>query len=257
MATLVRTVLGTASTLLQDDTPQYAGWREKDMVRWLNLGQRFIATYLIRSSTVVTSVKLAPGARQSIAAVASASNKLGRDFQGLELLEVSAHMGADGLTPGRAVVLVSKDELDAENRNWRAATASATPREYVFDPRAPRDFWIYPPAHATTAVWVEAMIAVAPADVPDGGEPGSEIYADGGASAATISLADTHVLDLVNFIVAMAYSQDQENGNQALAAQYASQVVSSINAQATLATGVNPNLKALPLTPQVPAAARI
>jgi hypothetical protein len=75
-------------------------------------------------------------------------------------------------------------------------------------------------------------------------------YAWDGSDTTKISVSDKFTDDLVNYVLARAYSKDAEYaGNAALASAAAQQFVSSINAQAAALTGVSPNLQALPFNP--------
>ena len=75
-----------------------------------------------------------------------------------------------------------------------------------------------------------------------------------GSSTVSISIDDKYVDDLMNYIMARAFMKDAEwAANPAMAQNYTSLFVGSINAQVTALTGVNPNLQSLPFNPNVPA----
>lgn len=90
----------------------------------------------------VTAVRLlSPGTQQSIPS------------DGTRLLRVIRNAGEDGLsTSGRAIRRVSLDTLDASMPTWHGATGQAEIREYAYDERVPREFWVYPPVAASPTI---------------------------------------------------------------------------------------------------------
>lgn len=253
-STLIKEVLYRASDLLHDLNPQFKRWTQKAMVNYLNDGQIAIAKYLPQSCSRVDAVKLSTGTRQNIDKLLAASIKPGDgstavDTYGVAFLDILNNMGADGLTPGAAVRVVERDMLDAMDPDWHTRTGSAV-EGVAFDTRFPRTFFVTP--GVTGNVWVNLAYIAIPAKVPN---VGTEDYGHAGTNTTVISISDVHMDDLVNYIMARAYLRDGEVSTSALQARnYTSLFAESINAQVKTATGTNPNLKALPMTPGVPAA---
>lgn len=250
---LVRDLIGRVSDLLTDTAPQFTRWSEPVLLGWLNEAQLVIAKYLPHTCSRVDAVRLAPGTRQSIATIAAAGLIPGDGgaavaTNGNMLQDVIRNMGADGRTPGRVVRIVDRDVLDASDPSWHVAKAQPAVRQYTFDPRTPKTFYVTPPVPTDVAVWVEVSYMADPAMIPAGSaQPGS---------TARLSIDDKNADDALNYVMARAQMKDAEvEGNAALASTYVQLFTSSINAQATALLGVNPNLKALPLTPSIPAAA--
>lgn len=256
---LAKDVLRRVSVQLTD-APDAAGqferWTERELVDWLNDGQRVIAKYLPSSCARIDVIKLTAGTRQSIEKVLATNIKNGdglaaTDLRGKILLDVVRNMGADGATPGRSVRVVAREQLDASSPTWHQEKASSV-REFTYDPRTPNYFYVYPGADPAASVWVEVAWLVNPAEIP---YLQDSMRIDG-ASTALISIDDEFVDDLVNYMLARAQMKDAEvAGNSNLAAGFTNLFVSSINAQAKALTGVNPNLKTLPFTPDAPGAA--
>lgn len=74
---------------------------------------------------------------------------------GTRLLRVIRNAGEDGLSStGRAIRRVSLDTLDASMPTWHGATGQAEIREYSYDERVPREFWVYPPVAASPTIGV-------------------------------------------------------------------------------------------------------
>jgi hypothetical protein len=115
---------------------------------------------------------------------------------------------------------------------------------------------VYPPVPATR-LWVRMSLVAQPAKVPNAGETGYASYAASGSNQLAISVHDEHMPDILNYMMARTLMKN---------AQYAASLgmtpdtfvqlfVGSINAKSMALMGVNPNLKALPLTPAMPGTA--
>lgn len=256
--TLARELIYRVSAQLldaPDAARQFRRWSERELVGWLNEGQRVIAKYLPASCSRIDAIKLAAGTRQSIEALAAASilpsdGSTAVDVKGKMVLDVIRNMGSDGATPGRSIRVVQRDMLDTVDPLWHTRTDS-TISEYVFDPRAPKYFWVYP--GVTGVMWAEVSYLANPAELPyAAGTMGME-----GASAALLSVDDQYTDDLENYMLARAHLKESEvAANAQLAASYINIFVSSINAQAKAMTGVSPNLKFLPFAAEAPGAAQ-
>ena len=243
--TLVRDVLYRVSDALQDLNPQFKRWSQLALVTYLNDGQRAIAKYVVPSCSRIDAVKLEPGTKQSLAFIPAARTIPGdgsdpADIRGNGLMAVVRNLGTDGQTVGNAVRLVDAKSLDTFQPDWHTKTGKVV-TGYAYDPRTPKTFYVTPGAPVGTDVWVELSFIADPAEVATNGSYGYQ-----GSDTTTISVDDKFVDDLVNYILARAYSRESENGNQALASQYGAQFISSINAQATALVGANPNLQTLP-----------
>lgn len=255
---LVREAIYRASVLLGDTRPQFVEWSERELVLWLNDAQRCLAKYLPASASRIDTVKLVPGTRQSIRLIPAArilpgDGSAAIDVQGAVLTEIIRNMGADGDTPGAAIRLVPRRDLDAVNPSWHSQPGDGTVEQYVFDPRFPTDFYVQPGIPDATAAWIEIGMQAIPAEIPNTGTPGAELYAYAGNSTATLSLDDQYADDLVAYVMARAWLKSPERA--ANGAGYLQQFLSSINAQAKAMTGTNPNLRVLPLAPEPAAAA--
>lgn len=253
--TLVKDVLYRVSVQLHDISPQFTRWTQRELVSALNDGQKAIAKYMPSSCARVDAVKLKPGTRQSIDTIqasdiipgdgSSAVKVLGNYLQG-----VIRNMGANGTTAGSAIRIADREVLDVNTPNWHSATGTAV-SIYTFDPRQPKVFYVSPGVPSNTNVWVEVSYLADPVEISVSGN-----YAMDGDDTTTISVDDKFVDDLVNYILARAYMKDAEfAGNGGQAAAHVQLFTASINAQVVALTGVNPNLRALPLNPNLPTAA--
>jgi hypothetical protein len=207
-------------------------------------------------------VRLQPGTKQSIEMLAAADVKVGggavatQAIQGVQLLGLINNQGADGATPGDAIPDPPTERrlLDLNRPSWHSSTGTKV-RQYVFDPRTPKHFWVEPGVPAGR-LWVQMAFTAQPDRIPTGGTPEVPIYNYSGASVVPISISDENVGDLVNYICARACLKSADGSqDDTKVAQYSALFVGSINARVTAITGVNPNLKRLPLAPEPAGAA--
>lgn len=259
---LVKEVLRRVAVLLQDASPQFQRWTEREQVDWLNDAQVAITKFLPAACSRIDAIKLKPGTRQSIETIAGVDCKPGdgstpgQPIYGTQVLDVIRNMGADGATPGRAIRAVDRDILDSQSPDWHTV-AKPYVSSYMYDPRMPRYFYVTPGVQASGGnVWAEVAYTAQPLRIDNSAATGSEQYRFDGTSTATISIADEHIDDLVNYVVARANMKDAEwaDGNKASA--FSQLFVSSLNAKVTALTGNNPNLTRLPFAPEPLGAAK-
>lgn len=252
---LVKDVLWRVSVLLQDSAPQFQFWGEIELVNWLNDAQDAIAKYLPAQCSRLDTIKLKPGTRQSIDIItpANCKNQDGQapaaNIYGNRFLAPVRNMGADGLTPGKAVRMVDRDVLDGQDPDWHTRADSKV-NSVVFDELTPRNFWVTPGAGAN--VWLEIAYMAQPQRIPGGGAPTQEIYKVDGGSNATIGIADENMEELVDYVVARANMKDAKFSDTNKASFHSARFLGSLNTRVTVATGVNPNLRLLPgIAPEV------
>lgn len=253
---LVRSIFRQCSILLNDYSPQYTRHSEVEFVDWLNDAQRAIHTYLPAACSRVDSVRMVPGTLQSIASIPASYCKPGDGtvpvdpIAGSLLIDISCFMGADGMTEGLAIrnITDGRDVLDDISPSWRSSKA-LVPKNFIYDPRTPRNFLLHPGAHATTPVWVRMHYVAMPTPVADGGAPGSELYAHTGASTVIIGVPEEYSADIVNYICARALMKNAQYVNTTNAMAFANLFMGAINAKAQAIAGYNPNLTSLPFAP--------
>lgn len=195
MTTSAQSVLQRVVVTLQD--PNAVRWTTAELVRYLNDGQRDIA--LIRPDATATpfTMGLVAGARQTLPTA------------GAKLLEVIRN------TTGtqRAVRLVNRNVLDAQNPDWYSKAGVLDIKHYTFDAREPRVFYVYPPA--LTGASVEMVYSAYPADIT---EPSAgALYT---AVSGNLSVQDIFANALTNYILYRAFSKDAETVNAAAATSY-------------------------------------
>lgn len=247
----VRAALRTVSVLLGDFAPQFHRHAEADLVQFMNDGARAVVKFLPSAGARLDALKLRAGTAQTIGLIAAADCIPTHEaaptapVQGINLLRVVRNMGADGLTPGRALRVIDAKMLDAQDPDWHTATAKPVVTSYCYDPQVPRAFYVVPPVDATP-VWVEVAYNAQPPTIPAGGAPGAELYLASGSNAAVIPLPDEYEDDLVNYTVARANMREVEWADAAKATFFANLFLTSLNGKVAALSGANPNLKRLP-----------
>lgn len=181
MATTAQKVIDTAQLVLVDETAEH--WPETELLAWVNDGVVAIANARPDATNVTAAFTCASGTQQSLPAGASA------------LLDVPRNVG------GRAVRQTKAALLDAQRPNWHQDTAGVT-RNYCYDPRTPRIFYVYPPAE--TGAQLEIKYKAAPAAVGAG---------------ANLPVGDEYVPALIDYVLYRAFSKEAEvSANPARAA---------------------------------------
>ena len=87
---------------------------------------------------------------------------------GLKLLKAVRNIGVDNAV-GRAVRLVNASDLDSISPNWHAETPKDVIKEYMFDDRSPKWFYVYPPAKA--GIKLEIEYSAQPITITDLSQP--------------------------------------------------------------------------------------
>lgn len=133
-------ITSVAATL---NDPAHVRWTVANLVTYLN--DACLQTVIARPEAKVATrvLQLTEGTRQTLPADAVA------------LMEVQRNVPS-----GRVVRFVDKKTMDASLPLWHAASRMVDVRDYTFDPKDPKTFWVYPPAHATTKT--EVLLSVRP-----------------------------------------------------------------------------------------------
>lgn len=196
MATVkVVDLLAKVQTLLQDTTG--VRWPLLELQGWLNDGYRDTLTLRPDSNTLLGEFTCVAGPRQNITSTFADAERL------ISVLRNTAATSKKG-----AIALASRSSLDSALRNWYAETQSVDVELYMFDPRTPKEFLVYPPT--TTA----ARLEVAYAQVPTPHTLTSVQLANT-ATAETIRIADGFANALLDYVLYRAYSKNTESTTNA------------------------------------------
>jgi hypothetical protein len=192
---LIRRVVET----LQDTTS--IRWPVAELVRYLNDGQREIIVHRPDAMVTNASVSLASGTKQSLPA------------NGAKLIDVVRNSAGNK----RAIRMCAREILDAQSPGWHNLSGVTEIVHFMFDPRDPKVFYVYPPAAASGAS-VDLVYSALPTDIA---EPAAGT--DFGAVTGNISVPDIYSNALQDYVLYRAYTKDsQYAGNEARAqARYA------------------------------------
>jgi hypothetical protein len=175
-------------------------WTTPELVNWLNDGQREVVMYRPDATASYVSGTLAVGTLQSLTGISELAA-----LHPYKLLDITRNVAA---TSAKGVVRqASKDLMDAQLPSWHNATASVDITNFMYDPRTPNNFYVYPPATSTAKV--ELQVSLYPTDVT---VPESGTYT---SVAGNIGVSDTYANALVDYIMCRALLKDSEVGETA------------------------------------------
>ncbi len=160
-------------------------WTGADLLDFLNRAARAVVLVRPDAKTTRGDIALVAGIDQAIPAA------------GLRLLRITRNQ------TGRAITLISEEQLTDHDRDWPTATPKTAVKHYMHDPLEPKAFQVYPPAAVGAAV--QGVWSVSPTPCAN--------------DAATVDLDDIYEPVLVHLICHYAYLRDSEDAsNAALAA---------------------------------------
>lgn len=215
MATItVNSLIERAATIAQDQTN--VRWPTPEWLNHLNDAQREVVLLKPQASVKNVAVTLLAG-----------KTKQALPADGIQLIDVTRNLGADGNTPGDAIRITSREVLDSQIPTWHSdANSVGKIKHYCFDPRDPKNFYVYPKAPAT-AHQVEVVYSASPTDCTLGG---------------VIQIDDIYANVLLNLMLYRAYSKDAEYAQNAnLAAAYYQAALASLGVKGQFEVSQNPN----------------
>jgi hypothetical protein len=195
MPITAQSVIRRVAETLQDTTS--IRWPVNELVRYLNDGQREIVLHRPDSMVTNAAQPLVAGSKQAIPS------------NGAKLIEVIRNSGG----AKRAIRMCEREILDAQAPGWHNLTGVTEVLHFMYDPRDPKVFYVYPPAAASGAS-VDLVYAALPGDVT---EP-----ADGATYTAVtgnISVPDLYANALYDYILARCFMKDSEYAGNAQRAQ--------------------------------------
>ena len=223
MTIAAQSIIQRATDILQDQTS--VRWPVNELIRWLNDAQRAIVKVRPDAMNTTATMTLAAGSRQDL-------DNAEMTPLPAKLIEITRNMAATS-TKG-AVRLVPRQILDAQTPGWHNLPGNVNILHYMFDPRDPKTFYVYPPA--TVLAQLEVMYAAYPTDIT--------VVADGSlytAVTGNISLPDIYADDILSLILAMSYAKDSEYaGNEQRAASWMAKATASLGAEIAATIAVAP-----------------
>jgi hypothetical protein len=179
-----------AQTLLQDEDS--VRWTVTELQYWLNDAYKEVVGLRPDVNTQTAEYTCVAGPRQVV--TSSFSNAI-------RLVEVVRNLAST--SNKSSVRLTDRKSLDTQERSWYSETPTVNIEMYMFDPRTPKEFLVYPPA--TTAARLEVIYSVLPAD-----HTLSASQLLNPATTETIRIDDIFATALFDYMLYRAFSKDAE-----------------------------------------------
>lgn len=187
---LASAILDRADDLLTDAGNVH--WTQPEKLRWLSDAQREVVVYKPSATAITEAFQLVSGKTLQTIPAAGAC-----------LLDLTRNLGANGTTPGRAIRVIDRALMDAQAPNWHTDPPAASIDHYMFDPRVPRQFYVYPAPSA--AIYVELSYAKMPVELTTVTDP--------------LAVDDLYANACLDYVLSRAFAKDAEfagNLNRAL-----------------------------------------
>jgi len=184
-------IIQRAAPLLND--ADNVRWEEPELLRYIADAQQQIVDVKPSSNSVTQNITLT--------AQSTLQNKPATAKQMIRLVR---NMGSGGATPGRAIIMTSRESMDAMDVNWHSETGDQVER-WIYDPDADRDvFWVYPAL--SQRAMVEAVYSKNPASTI--------------ASPSTaLDLGPQYLNPILDWVLYRCFSKDADYGGNLQRAQ--------------------------------------
>jgi hypothetical protein len=179
-----------AKTLLQDEDS--VRWTVAELQYWLNDAYKETIGLRPDANTQTAEYTCVAGPRQVLT---------GSFPNAIRLVEVVRNLAAT--SNKYSVRLTDRRSLDTQRRSWYSDTPSASVEMYMFDPRTPKEFLVYPPA--STVARLEVIYSVLPLE-----HTLSDAQLLNPATAETIRIDDIFATALFDYMLYRAFSKDAE-----------------------------------------------
>jgi len=188
----VREIIGRVEHILQDSNVR---WPRLELQSWIN--EAYLASVLLRpdANAKTGTFTCVAGTRQVLTAQFSSA---------LQILDITRNLASTSTK--KVVRIVQRSVLDDQKPTWHTETGTVNVQHYMYDPRQPKEFFVYPPA--TTAAQLEVVYV----DIP-GAHALSESALDPAGSDTTVMLLDdVYMPPIIDWVLYRAYSKDAEHG---------------------------------------------
>jgi len=196
MATIkVIDVISRVEAILQDTNIR---WPRVELQKWLN--ESYLSIVLLRpdANAKCASFTCVPGTKQELTA------STGGFPSALRLLDITRNVFFG--SQKKVVRVVARSVLDDQRPSWHSETQTDNIQHYTYDPRQPKQFYVYPPA--TNVAQLEVIYADAP-----GAHAMTETELDpANNDNEVILLDDIYLSPITDWILYRAYSKDAEYG---------------------------------------------
>lgn len=189
-------ILDRAEVTLLDE--ENVRWSRPELLAHYNAGIRLIVGFKPDLYVLTTAMQFVAGSKQTLPAGGTVFRALLRN------------MGSDGLTPGSAIMPVTRNDLDQALPGWHSATGTEVDHS-IFDPENPKVFYIYP---AVGTKYGEVEYAATPTAATD--------------DADILPIDDIYDAVLQDYVVGLALQKSSKSGNIARADWYANRVAQAL-----------------------------
>lgn len=179
------------ATLLNDTLS--VRWTATELVAWMNDAALAIVTNTPDATATTMDVTLDVGTRQQLGDLAEMATL--NPYQLLEVVRNTAVTSSLGV-----VRQVTRTILDSQSPNWPTATPSISIQHFVYDPRSPDTFYVYPPASAGAKV--EILVSLIPDPVAT---PVGTLWSD---ITGTVDIFDVYLPAMVDYVCYRALMKD-------------------------------------------------
>lgn len=188
-------VIKRVEDVIQDSNVR---WPRIELQNWIN--ESYLQIVLLRpdANSKTGTFTCAVGTRQVLTTGFSTS---------LRLLDVVRNLAAS--SKKKVVRLINRSVLDDQRPSWHAETTTVDVQNYTFDPRQPKEFFVYPPAT------VEAQVEVVYADAPGAHALSEADLNPSSGNTEVIKLDDIYLSAIVDWVLYRAFSKDAEHAANA------------------------------------------
>jgi hypothetical protein len=124
-------IVDKVASVLQDVA--HVRWLADELLGIINSGLKELIILKPNANPVTANVQCTTGTKQTLPA------------GGIQFGKVTRNMGANGSTPGSAIIGKKMELLDKMLPNWHSAAAATASKYFCFDPKFPKTYYLYPP----------------------------------------------------------------------------------------------------------------
>jgi|TARA_B110000908_G_scaffold170899_1_gene231867 hypothetical protein len=212
MATIkVIDVISRVEAILQDSNVR---WPRLELQRWIN--EAYLSIVLLRpdANAKCATFTCAAGTKQTLTASS------GGFPTAIRLLDIKRNLASS--SSKKVVRVVAQSVLDDQRPSWHTETQTASIQHYTYDPRNPKDFYVYPPAAST------AQLEVVYVDTPSAHALSDSQLDPANNNTAVILVDDIYLGPITDWILYRAYSKDAEHGANEARASAAFQTFNAV-----------------------------
>lgn len=174
--------------ILDEDNEDFS---EDDNIGVFNNVIRTMILYVPRLHSKTLATLLAPGVLQFLPA------------SGIELVDIPLNMGDDGATPGIPPRETTLKIFNDVYPQWASDPEAAVVEHYMKDDNEERRYYVYPPVHSSTQVYVLIQMSTLPTPIT--------YDVSGDWKLLTIPVEDQYIDAIHNGMLYQFYDDDSDN----------------------------------------------